>query len=61
MAEKRKTVTSTAVKKRYNDKTYQYYRVNLRRDTDAEIIKTIEANKAAGVSPTETIRKQFNK
>lgn len=61
MQAKRKTHTSNEVKKRYNDKTYQYYKINLRKDDDAELIQYIEEQKKNGVSPSETLRQLFKK
>ena len=61
MHAKRKTHTSNEVKKRYNDKTYQYYKINLRKDDDAELIQYIEEQKKNGVSPSETLRQLFKK
>ena len=61
MQTKRKTHTSSEVKKRYNDKTYQYYKINLRKDDDAELIQYIEEQKKNGVSPSETLRQLFKK
>lgn len=61
MQTKRKTHTSSEVKKRYNDKTYQYYKINLRKDDDAELIQYIEEQKKNGVSPSETFRQLFKK
>ena len=61
MQTKRKTHTSNEVKKRYNDKTYQYYKINLRKDDDAELIQYIEEQKKNGVSPSETLRQLFKK
>ncbi|MBQ5824628.1 MAG: hypothetical protein IIW48_07435 [Clostridia bacterium] len=61
MPAKRKTHTSNEVKKRYNDKTYQYYKINLRKDDDAELIQYIEEQKKNGVSPSETLRQLFKK
>ena len=58
---KRKTHTSNEVKKRYNDKTYQSYKINLRKDDDAELIQYIEEQKKNGVSPSETLRQLFKK
>ena len=58
---KRKTHTSNEVKKRYNDKTYQYYKINLRKDDDAELIRFIEEQKKNGISPSETLRQLFKK
>ena len=61
MQTKRKTHTSNEVKKRYNDKTYQYYKINLRKNDDAELIQYIEEQKKNGVSPSETLRQLFKK
>lgn len=41
----RKTTTSSEVKKRWMDANYKSYRVNLRYDTDKELIDFMEANK----------------
>ena len=40
----RKTETSYEVKKRWKDKTYKSYQLNLRYDTDAELIDYIESS-----------------
>ena len=53
---KRKTYTSNEVKKRYNDKTYQRYQLNLRKIEDADLIERIEKEKASGLSTTEAIK-----
>ena len=53
---KRKTHTSSAVKTRYNKKTYQQYSVKLRKVEDASIIELIEAEKAKGHSTSEAIK-----
>lgn len=58
---KRKTHTSSAVKARYNKKTYKSYNINLRIKEDAELIDIIERGKQSGLSPTETIRKILRK
>ena len=57
MAEKRKTITSSEVKKRYNDKTYRQYLVSFRVDQDAELIELIENLKKDGYSTTDAFRK----
>lgn len=44
----RKTHTSTAVKRRYNDKTYRRFNVSIRKDSD--LIDFIESRKADGES-----------
>ena len=54
---KRKTHTSTEVKKRYNDKTYKSYSLNLRKLEDADLIARIEAEKAKGFGTTEAIKR----
>ena len=41
----RKTRTSYAVTKRWQDKTYKRYTTNLRYDTDQDVIDFIEKNK----------------
>ena len=52
----RKTRTSSAVKQRYNKKTYRSYNVSLRVVEDAEVITLIESEKAKGFGTTEAIR-----
>lgn len=42
----RKNTTSTEVKQRWENKTYNRYIVRLRKDSDAELIKYIEKHKA---------------
>lgn len=44
----RKTHTSTAVKRRYNDKTYRRFNVSIRKDSD--LIDFLESRKADGES-----------
>ena len=51
----RKTHTSTEVKNRWNAKTYKPYRVSLRKDEDAALIKWIEENRGE-YSITEIFR-----
>ena len=53
----RKTTTSSEVKKRYNDKTYETYTIRLRKVEDAELIARIEAEKAKGFQTTEAIKR----
>ena len=53
---KRKTYTTSEVKKRYNDKTYQRYQLALRKVEDADLINRIEKEKASGLSTTEAIK-----
>lgn len=53
---KRKTTTSTAVKARYNAKTYKRYAVSFRLCEEAEIIELIEQKKAQGLSASEAIK-----
>lgn len=57
MAGKRKTTTSSKVKKRYNDKTYRQYLVSLRVDQDSDLIASIEKLKKDGYSTTDAFRK----
>ena len=57
---KRKTYTSSEVKKRYNDKTYTRFQVSLRKDNDAELIQFIEEQKKTGKSVTDVIRTLYN-
>lgn len=59
MEKKRKTFTSSAVKKRYNDKTYKHYSINFRYDSDAELIAFIEAGRETGAAPSDTLRALF--
>ena len=59
--EKRKTFTSTAVKARYNKKTYKSYNVSFRMVDDADLIELIEKEKATGVSTTEAFRNLLRK
>jgi len=40
-----KTYTSSEVKKRWMDKAYKRYSLNLRYDTDQKLIDFVEANK----------------
>ena len=47
---------SNEVYARYHAKTYKRYMLNLRKDRDRELIDMIEKNKAAGISPTDTIK-----
>ncbi len=54
---KRKTHTSSEVKRRYNKKTYKNYNVNFRYKEDEDIIKLIENEKEKGLSTTEIFRK----
>ena len=55
IATKRKTTTSTEVKRRYNEKTYRRYQFYLRQEEDAQLIDFIEANKETH-GTTEIIR-----
>lgn len=56
MSEKRKTTTSTAVKRRYNSKTYTQFRADLRNEDYAEINEYIQSR---GWSKAEFIRKAY--
>lgn len=49
--------TSNAVKRRYNDKTYCRYTLQLRKVEDADLIARIETLKAAGFSASGAIKK----
>lgn len=60
-AAKRKTVTSSAVKARYNAKTYKRYTFSLRVDSDFELISEIEKAIENGSSPTEFVRSLYQK
>ena len=53
---KRQTHTSTAVKSKYNKKTYKNYNINFRIVDDAEIIALIEGEKSKGFGTTEAIK-----
>ena len=57
---KRKTHTSSAVKARYNKKTYKQYGLTLRKVEDAAIIEKIEAEKAKGFTTSEAIKRLIN-
>lgn len=54
---KRKTHTSTAVKARYDKKTYKRYLCNLRLSDDAELIKAVEALRDPEESDSALIKK----
>lgn len=56
MEQRRKTRTSSAVKKRYNDKTYKAYTLTLRKVEDKSVIDRIEAKKAEGYKTSEAIK-----
>lgn len=58
---KRKTHTSTAVKARYNKKTYKNYNINFRLDEDDDIISAVEKEKESGASTTEAFRQLLRK
>lgn len=45
--------TSTEVKQRWINKTYERYAVSLRRDTQTELIELVEQLKADGKSTSE--------
>ncbi|MCR4963499.1 MAG: hypothetical protein K6B40_06455 [Firmicutes bacterium] len=55
------TRPSKEVIARYQAKTYSRYHLTLRKDSDQQLIDHIEANKAAGISPTQTIRQLWEK
>lgn len=54
--DKRKTHTSNEVKQRYRAKTYKQYALNLRYDTDGDLIDRIEAEKSKGFATSEAIK-----
>lgn len=54
---KRKTHTSTAVKARYDKKTYKKYTFSLRLVNDAELIKAVEALREPEESDSALIKK----
>lgn len=58
---KRKTHTSSEVKARYNKKTYKSYNVNFRKIEDADIIDTIETEKAKGFTTSEAFKRLLRK
>ena len=58
---KRKTFTSSAVKKRYNDKTYQKYTISLRKIEDAPIINFIEQQRQQEIPITDIFRQAFER
>lgn len=53
---KRKTITSTAVKQRYIDKTYTEFRAKLRNEDYAEIDEFIQSR---GWSKAEFVKKAY--
>lgn len=53
---KRKTHTSTDVKRRYNEKVYAQYTISIRKSEDPEIVEAIEAAKSAGISANEAVK-----
>lgn len=57
----RKTQTSTEVKARYNAKAYKRYTLNLRTDTDTDLIAQIETAQSRGISPSEIIKQMIRK
>ena len=61
IAEKRKTFTSSEVKKRYNDKTYRSYHSTLRKDTDAELIRKLDELISSGMSQSEAVKTLLKK
>lgn len=54
---RRKTTTSNEVKQRWKDRNYKRFTLNLRYDTDQDLIDYIDAQTALGVGVTETVRK----
>lgn len=57
-SKKRRTTTSTAVKRRYNDKTYTQFRADLRNEVYAEID---DYCKSKGLSKAEFLKRAFEK
>lgn len=51
--------TSNEVKARYHARAYSRYALTLHRERDCELIEYMEARKAAGVSPTATLRELY--
>lgn len=58
---KRKTATSSEVKMRYNAKTYKHYGIDLRYDTDSDIIEAVEKLKSNGLSTKQAIAQLIRK
>jgi hypothetical protein len=58
---KRKTATSSEVKMRYNSKTYKHYGIDLRYDTDSDIIEAVEKLKSNGLSTKQAIAQLIRK
>ena len=58
---KRKTFTSSEVKKRYNDKTYKRYHLTLRLDTDSELIAKLDEIIASGKSQSDAVKELIQK
>ena len=58
---KRKTTTSTEVKRRYNEKTYKRYQVYMRLEDDADTIAYIEREKQNGVNTSEIFKAGIEK
>lgn len=54
---KRRTTTSTAVKRRYNDKTYTQFRAALRKEDYAEIDAFCQSK---GWSKAEFVKRAYN-
>ena len=44
---------------RYHARVHMKYTLTLRKDSDAALIQLIEDNKAAGISPTATVRELY--
>ena len=51
--------TSNEVKARYHARAYSRYALTLHNDRDRELIEYMEAKRAAGVSPTATLRELY--
>lgn len=56
-----KTKTSTEVKARWNKSHYKHYNINLRFDTDGELIDFVELQKANYGGTTEVFREALKR
>ena len=53
------TKPSNEVKYRYHARAYSRYALTFHRERDRELIEFLEAQKAAGISPTATVRELY--
>jgi len=59
---KRKTTTSSAVKNRYNSKTYSSYMLRIRKDSELnELLITYKQSKSVNALITELLKDYFEK